>query len=297
MLSGFHKQVQVVFSIFKHDATAVISVKLELPETSVNHGNNTNMHRKHFVLFRSILWNFSQTLSWRGHAARPSDAMQMLPWPWPPAHTMLGPTWHRCRATFSLGQPGAALCRMWTVPTILLCSLFTLSRFSLAGFNETLPWFLQSHTAALSLMLYSCAFPFFFHPPPYAFSPIRTLLILCRGGVFSNAISWPGACALLSLGWVCLVDCSTGTDWHSSWGLQGLHTQPTKHVSVWEAALLLKYEVCPWYNTHEAYLTNHNCNCPYYSLLLFLCVIFVVAVAAYRSSIVFFMLCIILSHQ
>lgn len=25
--------------------------------------------------------------------------------------------------------------------------------------------------------------------------------------------------ALLTLGWVCLVDCSTGTDWHSRWGL------------------------------------------------------------------------------
>lgn len=149
-------------SALTDDATAVISVKLELPETSVNHGNNTmpmgmaykqGRHRKHFVPFGSILWDFSQTLSWCGHTARHSDVMQMLPWPWPPAHTMLGPTWHRCRATFSLGQPGAALCRMWTVPTLLLCSLFTLSRFSLPGFNETLPWFLQSHTTALSMML------------------------------------------------------------------------------------------------------------------------------------------------
>lgn len=88
-----------------------------------------------------------------------------------------------------------------------------------------------------------CLSPFFSPPSPHAFSAIRTLLILCHSGVFSSAISWPGACALLSLGWVCLVDCSTGTDWHSSWGLQGLHTQSTKHVSVWGAALLPKYEV------------------------------------------------------
>lgn len=88
------------------------------------------------------------------------------------------------------------------------------------------------------LVCLSCIFSTLAH----AFFPIRTLLILCHSGVFSSAISWPGACALLSLGWVCLVDCSTGTDWHSSWGLQGLHTQSTKHVSVWGAALLPKYE-------------------------------------------------------
>lgn len=169
--------------------------------------------------------------------------MQMLPWPWPPAHTMPGPKWHRCRATFSLGQPGAALCRMWTMPTLLLCSLFSLSRFSLMGLNETLPWFLQSYNRPFHDAKLECLSFFFFSNLPHAFSPIRTLLILCHSGVFSSAISWPGACALLSLGWVCLVDCSTGTDWHSSWGLQGLHTQSTKHVSVWGAALLPKYEV------------------------------------------------------
>lgn len=76
----------------------------------------------------------------------------------------------------------------------------------------------------------------FFSALPHAFSPIKTLLILCCSGVFSSAISWPGACALLSLGWLWLVDCSTGTDWHSSWGLLGLHTESTKHVSVWGAS-------------------------------------------------------------
>lgn len=86
-------------------------------------------------------------------------------------------------------------------------------------------------------------FSFFSPPSPCSHSPIKTLLILCHSGVFSSAISWPGACASLSLGWVCLVDCSTGTDWHSSWGLQGLHTQSTKHVSVWGAAPLPQYEV------------------------------------------------------
>lgn len=50
--------------------------------------------------------------------------------------------------------------------------------------------------------------------------------------MFSNAISWLGACALHSLGWACLLDCSTGTDWHSSWGLQGLYTRSTEHVCV-----------------------------------------------------------------
>lgn len=64
-----------------------------------------------------------ERLWWCGHTSRPSDAMQMLPWPWPPAHTMPGPKRHRCHATFSLGQLRAALCRMWTVPTLLLCSL------------------------------------------------------------------------------------------------------------------------------------------------------------------------------
>ena len=111
------------------------------------------------------------------------------------------------------------------------------------GFIKTLPWFLQSYTTVLfddaKLVCFSLFFPSTLPP----LSPIRTLLILCHSGVFSSAISWPGACALLSLGWVCLVDCSTGTDWHSSWGLQGLHTQSTKHVSVWGAALLPKYEV------------------------------------------------------
>lgn len=174
-----------------------------------------------------------------GHSARPSDAMQMLPWPWPPAHTMPGPKWHRCRATFGLGAPGAALCRMWTVPTLLRCSLFSLPRSSLMGLHETLPWFLQSHTTVL-LTMQNYSVLFFLHPPPRPLSPIRTLLILCHGGVFSSAISWPGAGASLSLGWVCLVDCSTGTDWHSRWGLQGLHTQSTKHVSVWGAALFPK---------------------------------------------------------
>lgn len=43
-------------------------VKLELPKTSMNPGNNTmqlsvvrkpGIQRKHFVLFKSILWDFS----------------------------------------------------------------------------------------------------------------------------------------------------------------------------------------------------------------------------------------------
>lgn len=183
--------------------------------------------------------------------------MQMLPRHWPPARTKLGPKWHRCCTTFSLGQPGAALCRMWTVPTLLLCSLFLLSRSSLIGFNETLPWFLQSYTTVLLMMLSLCACPFY-PTVPHDFSPIKTLLILCHSGVFSSAISWPSACALLSLGWVCLVDCSTGTDWHSSWGLQGLHTQSTKHVSVWGAAHIPKYEVCV--NTLSTFYIILLCN-------------------------------------
>lgn len=118
------------------------------------------------------------------------------------------------------------------VPTLILCSLFSLSRNS-----PSIPAIILDDVKLVCLS---------FSPPPLALlcasSPIKTLLILCHSGVFSSAISWPGACASLSLGWVCLVDCSTGTDWHSSWGLQGLHTQSTKHVSVWEAALIRKYE-------------------------------------------------------
>ena len=139
------------------------------------------------------------------------------------------------RATFSLGQAGAALCRMWPVPTLLLCSLFLIiiiiNKLSLDSCHRTPLSFWWS---SINVLVY-------FSTLPHAFTyKKRTLLILCHRGVFSSAVSWPGACTLLSLGWVCLVDCSTGTDWHSSWGLQGLHTQSTKHVSVWEAALNMK---------------------------------------------------------
>lgn len=210
-------------------------------KNSANHGFITLLLSWEWCIDWASFSNlFFRISPWCGHTARPSDVMQMLPWPWPPAHTMPGPKWHRCRATFSLGQPGAALCRMWTVPTLLLCSLFSLSRSSLMGLNETL---LQSRITVDFDDAKLVCFSFFYPPSPHDFSAIRTLLILCHSGVFSSAISWPGACALLSLGWVCLVDCSTGTDWHSSWGLQGLHTQSTKHVSVWGAALLPIYEV------------------------------------------------------
>lgn len=121
-----------------------------------------------------------------------------------------------------------------------LLTFLIMEVWSKGGFNKTLPRAPQSYTTSLS----HCVHPTpFFSNLLHGVAPIRRLLILCHSGVFSSAISWPGACALLSLGWVCLVDCSTGTDWHSSWGLQGLHTQSTKHVSVWGAALLPKYEV------------------------------------------------------
>lgn len=71
-----------------------------------------------------------ERLSWCWHTARSSDGMQMLPRPWPPAHTMPGPKWHRCRATFGLRQTGAVLCRMRPLPTLLLCSLSSSSRSS-----------------------------------------------------------------------------------------------------------------------------------------------------------------------